>query len=453
MVRRAAARPRASRAARFLGGALLNVAAAGGAVCIVLAVCAFVFDVSLLMFKTGSMEPTIPTGSVAVARAVPAADVQVGQIVTVDRPGQLPVTHRITSIETADAGSATRTFTMRGDANRDDDPYPYTVEEVRRVFFHVPHAANVVVWFGNPYVLGGLTLGASALVTWAFWPRGHRRDEPADARRGGRHRGAAVLALIVAAAGAQAAFPAPAAAAPEESTASGDVLRVSTRGDAAAMGDLRPGASVPWQVGVWADAEESGNVSARLSVRGDPRLALDVAVRFCTGRWTGYDDAGRSMDEATCTGRDLGAVDLGTVAVGDSAELFTRVPADEARWMLFDVRIAGGTGPQAQRAQGASTALRVTASGFGEDVGVEPPPGPSPTPSADPTSPADPPASPTAAPTPRPTSTPSPGPGDLPDTGARIGIAWLGGAALVLGSVLLEARRRARRNRGESDAG
>ncbi|MCO1340134.1 signal peptidase I [Kocuria polaris] len=456
MARRAAARPRGSRAARLLGDALLNVAAAGGAVCIVLAVCAFVFDVSLLMFKTGSMEPTIPTGSVAVARAVPAADVQVGQIVTVDRPGQLPVTHRITSIEPAEPGSAARTFTMRGDANRDDDPYPYTVEDVRRVFFHVPHAANVVVWFGNPYVLGGLTLGASVLVTWAFWPRGICRDEPADARGGGRHRGAAALVLIAGAVGAQTVFPTPAHAAGDESTSRGDVLRVSTRGDAGAMGNLRPGVPVPWQVGVWADTDESGHVSARLDVLGDPRLALDVTVRFCTGRWAGYDDAGGSSDGATCAGRNLGSVDLGTVAPGDAAELFTRVPADEARWMLFDVRIAGGTGPQAQGAQGASTALRVTASGFGEDVGVQPPrpdPDPTPSPTASPTSTPTPTSAPVPTQSPVPTETPAPGPGDLPDTGARMGLAWLGGAAVVLGSVLLEARRRARRNRGESDAG
>lgn len=444
MAPRAPARPRSSRVARLLGGALLNVAAAGGAVCIVLAVCAFAFDVSLLMFKTGSMEPTIPTGSVAVARPVPAAEARVGQIVTVDRPGQLPVTHRITSITAGEPGDPTRTLTMRGDANRDDDPYPYTVDEVRRVFFHVPHAANVVVWFGSPYVLGALTLGASALVTWAFWPRAGRRDEPADRRRGGRHRGAAALVLIVAAAGAQAAFPAPAHAAPEESTTRGDILRVSTHGDADAMGDLRPGVPVPWLVGVRADTDESGNVSARLDVLGDRRLALDVAVRLCSGPWTGYDDAGAPGDGAVCTGRDLGAVDLGTVAAGDSAELYTGAPADEERWMLFEVRIAGGTGPQAQAAQGASTALRVTASGFGEDVGVQPP-GPGPDPEPPPSS------GPTSSPTPGPAPAPSPGPGGLPETGARMGLAWLGGAAVVLGSLLLEARRRARRGRGGRD--
>ncbi|GHD04287.1 signal peptidase I [Zhihengliuella salsuginis] len=451
--RRAAERPRRRTAASLLGGALLNIAAAGGALCIVLAVSAFVFDVSLLMFKTGSMEPTIPTGSVAVARAVPAADVRVGEIVTVDRPGQMPVTHRVTSIADPEPGSATRVLTMRGDANRDDDPYPYTVDEVRRVFFHVPHAANIVVWFGSPYVLGGLTLGASALVTWAFWPRGRAAGddvEPDAPRASGRHRSTVALA-VVAGLGAQVAAPAPAEAAPAESTTAGDVLRVAARGDAGAMGNLRPGVSVPWQVGVWADTAETGLVSARLAVLGDPRLALDVTARLCSAEWVGYDDGGGRPGAPRCTGRDLGSLDLGVVASGDTAELFAGMPADEARWMLFDVAIAGGDGAQVQQAQGASAVLRVVASGFGEDVGVEP----TPTPTPKPTPTGGPAPAPVPEPAPsepaRPSPTAPPGPGDLPDTGATVTLAWAGGAAVVLGTLLLAARRRKRGTRGGRD--
>ncbi len=44
------------------------------------------------------MEPTIPTGSLAVVHEIPASEIAVGDIVTVDRPGQLPITHRVTSV-------------------------------------------------------------------------------------------------------------------------------------------------------------------------------------------------------------------------------------------------------------------------------------------------------------------------------------------------------------------
>ena len=193
---------RARRSApAIVGDLLLWLAAVGGAICIALAVAAWGFGITLIMFKTGSMSPTIPTGSVAVVQQVPASAVAVGDVVTVDRPGQLPVTHRVTSI---DGSGDARTITMRGDANAADDPAPYVVERVRKVLFSVPGIADVVVWFQNPFVLGALTLGASALVTWMFWPRRDARSAPRGRRRAAVARGisgtAAVLALAVTAA-------------------------------------------------------------------------------------------------------------------------------------------------------------------------------------------------------------------------------------------------------------
>lgn len=63
---------------------------------------------------------------------------------------------------------------MKGDANLAADAHPYSVSTVRRVLGSLPGLARVVVWFSNPLVLGSLALGASALVTWAFWPRDDR---------------------------------------------------------------------------------------------------------------------------------------------------------------------------------------------------------------------------------------------------------------------------------------
>src|SRR5699024_11365969 len=75
---------------RAVGGVGLNLAALGGALCLVLAVLAVVFDIGLIMFRTGSMSPTIPAGSVAVVRQIDAEQIEVGDVVTVDRPGALP---------------------------------------------------------------------------------------------------------------------------------------------------------------------------------------------------------------------------------------------------------------------------------------------------------------------------------------------------------------------------
>lgn len=155
---------------RMLGDLGLWIAAAAGVVCIVLVILAVTANITLIMFRTGSMSPTIPAGSVAVVQRVDAAQVEIGDVVTVDREGELPVTHRVTSVE-AGASESERIITMRGDANATDDPFPYTVTSVRTVLSSIPGIASVIVGMGDPWVLGGLTAGATVLVIWAFWPR------------------------------------------------------------------------------------------------------------------------------------------------------------------------------------------------------------------------------------------------------------------------------------------
>lgn len=166
---RAPGRPRA-RLGGVVGEAILWAAAAAGAVCIVLVILAVTANISLIMFRTGSMAPTIPAGSVAVVQQVDASEVSVGDVVTIDRPGDLPVTHRVTAIERG-GGEGERVITMRGDANDVEDPSPYEVTTVRTVLFSVPGIAPVIVALGNPFVLGGITIAVALLVVWAFWPR------------------------------------------------------------------------------------------------------------------------------------------------------------------------------------------------------------------------------------------------------------------------------------------
>lgn len=159
----------------WLVDALLWVAAAGGTICIALVILAYTMGITLIMFSTGSMSPTITAGSVAVVQRVDAVEIEVGDIVTVDRDGLLPITHRVTSVA-AGSSDDTRTITMRGDANEQDDPHPYEVASVRTVLWSIPGAAHVIVWFGDPIVLGALTIGAALVVFWAFWPKSPKRD-------------------------------------------------------------------------------------------------------------------------------------------------------------------------------------------------------------------------------------------------------------------------------------
>ncbi|WP_334150157.1 signal peptidase I [Microbacterium sp.] len=163
-------RPKRARSGGVVADVLLWIAAIGGVVCMLLVILAFTAHITLIMFSTGSMSPTIPAGSVAVVQRIDAAQIAVGDVVTVDREGELPVTHRVTSV--ADGATATeRVITLRGDANATDDAFPYAVSSVRIVLFSIPGIATMVAGMSNPVILGGLTLAATALVVWAFWPR------------------------------------------------------------------------------------------------------------------------------------------------------------------------------------------------------------------------------------------------------------------------------------------
>src|SRR5690606_42110849 len=126
-----------------------------------LAALVLVMDVSFGVFSAGSIAPTKPGGSVALVREGPATEIGVGDVVTVDRDGRLPVTHRVTEILAVDGSSVT--FTMQGDANEQEDAEPYTAERVRLVLGSVPGVARAVASLQSPVVLGLLTLGVALL--------------------------------------------------------------------------------------------------------------------------------------------------------------------------------------------------------------------------------------------------------------------------------------------------
>lgn len=170
----------------YLAGGLANLLAAGGLVCMVLVILAVSMNITLIMFKTGSMSPTIPAGSVSVVKEISADEIQVGDVITVDRDGRLPVTHRVLEVHPQGPGEAL--VQMKGDANPGPDPGMYRVETVRKVLWSVPELAKVIVWAGNPMVLGGITMLAAIGVLWVFWPKGEDSDvvdEVSEGRSGG----------------------------------------------------------------------------------------------------------------------------------------------------------------------------------------------------------------------------------------------------------------------------
>ena len=171
--------PRGRSVWSYIGAGIGNLLAAGGVIAVGLVIAAVTMNISLIMFKTGSMSPEIPAGSVAVVKEISADEIRVGDVITVDRDeGQLPVTHRVLEVYPQMPGEAL--VQMQGDANPNPDPGLYRVENVRKVLFSVPELAKVIVWFGNPWILGGITMLASLAVLWVFWPKNDEGDDNDD---------------------------------------------------------------------------------------------------------------------------------------------------------------------------------------------------------------------------------------------------------------------------------
>jgi len=143
--------------------------------------CAWLFGLSIVVFKTGSMSPTIPTGSAAVVRDVPASTISIGDVITVRRDSAaLPVTHRVVGIEQDPASSESRIVTLKGDANSTADLDPYVISETKVVVASMAGAGTVLAILRTPFVLALTTLIVALLAIWAFWPqrRTPERVEP-----------------------------------------------------------------------------------------------------------------------------------------------------------------------------------------------------------------------------------------------------------------------------------
>jgi len=96
------------------------------------------FPYQALVVRSGSMSPTIRTGSIVFYKKVNADKVKVGDIIVFDKPGQTneKVTHRVYKISNSPTG---RYFTTKGDANGTPDSWRVPAVGTGWVSaFHVP---------------------------------------------------------------------------------------------------------------------------------------------------------------------------------------------------------------------------------------------------------------------------------------------------------------------------
>lgn len=141
-----------------------------GAIAIAWLLASWIFGLHLVILATGSMSPTMPAGTAVVERTADAADLAIGDVVSVPRAhdGQL-VTHRIVGID--DGGSTgERVLSLRGDANSTQDGERYVVSKVGFVLFAVPGLGIALSAVTSPIGLAALGLVLAGAILWVLWP-------------------------------------------------------------------------------------------------------------------------------------------------------------------------------------------------------------------------------------------------------------------------------------------
>src|SRR5262245_30588379 len=129
---------------------------------------------------TGSMEPTLPPGTLIVVR--PSDDIQIGDVITFQlRSGEPEVaTHRVVGVGTSVGGE--RVYMTQGDAS--DAPDPERVRDVQvrgELWYRVPYLGYVSQLFTGRQREGIALVIALALIGYAAWQVIQARREHAAA--------------------------------------------------------------------------------------------------------------------------------------------------------------------------------------------------------------------------------------------------------------------------------
>ncbi|NLP84304.1 signal peptidase I [Microbacterium sp. CFH 90308] len=165
-------RPSTGERAKDIG---LWVVGVIGFVAVIWFVASQLLGLSVIVFRTGSMAPALPQGAAAVSAPVSADELQIGDVITVQRSGDaLPVTHRIIAIDPVAGEADQRSVVLQGDDNETPDQQPYVVSETDRVLFGMPGAGAALVALQTPVALGAMTLVLAGVIAWGLWPARER---------------------------------------------------------------------------------------------------------------------------------------------------------------------------------------------------------------------------------------------------------------------------------------
>lgn len=166
--------PPTSATPQSLADRLARIAATAGMVlALLLVVAAGVFPAltggTPMTILTGSTQPILPVGHVAVYYPAPAESLKVGDIIAYQPAGNVtngvPITHRIVEIESAEGHVCQ--IVVKGDANRFADRPVDPGQVIGKMAYYIPYAGLLRV-ASFSLGLGWLqTLVSAGLMTWA----------------------------------------------------------------------------------------------------------------------------------------------------------------------------------------------------------------------------------------------------------------------------------------------
>jgi signal peptidase I len=133
---------------------------------------------------SGSMEPYMSAGDAVVVAAGPAASIRKGDVITYERGGGIPTTHRVVERVTDEQGVAFRTM---GDANEDPDPALVRPDSVvGEVVVVLPYVGYVVQFANTPIGILSLVVVPIGLLVlsegWRYTAARRRRKAPTATR-------------------------------------------------------------------------------------------------------------------------------------------------------------------------------------------------------------------------------------------------------------------------------
>ncbi|MFC8932558.1 signal peptidase I [Rhodococcus sp. NPDC057135] len=152
--------------------AALTTGAVLGILCIIATALSFAFGIKPVVFRSGSMSPAIPTGSLAFVKSQPVSELSVGDIVSVTTSGGERLTHRVYGIDQLDNNLSS--LTLKGDANNAPDSETYAVADADLVVFSMSRVGYVLAWLSGPIGIfaGGLFAGSLLMIAFRPAPRG-----------------------------------------------------------------------------------------------------------------------------------------------------------------------------------------------------------------------------------------------------------------------------------------